>query len=451
MTFDGNRSNVLHYWGPGYAGLLACCDAALTYSSYSQYMYHYVGVALGGVNDAQTLLVNGRPVFESVLSTWGKSLINHILHPSSDPYDVETYEAPNTAAGTQTYFPNYADRNAAFSKTSTLYADVSSAATSLVINQAINVNGPASSWDFSVAPTSIKVDNEIIAICSYAVNSPTAGKSTLTVCSTSRGGRGLHGTVAAAHTANAPVSIYRQNFAFNRLEPQGGYAVIARAALSFLTDKSDGALLGRRAWEWIDGAADWKQESGGYTGTCTSVSNLPYCDVTMWSIVPRPAISNVQVTAAGGGALLRYDAPQGTECRVYLGTSAPATSSDADEPSDGGGARRREFVASGLTAGQNYFYRVSCGTARAAGSFTAGGAGTAGLEVRFAGKPGVRGVAVEHGATAALGTTAPEQPCLLGCRLQLGPLPVGPRYVRWTYLGPAGEFLGQGQMVTMVQ
>jgi hypothetical protein len=90
----------------------------------------------------------------------------------------------------------------------------------------------------------------------------------------------------------------------------------------------------------------------------------------MWAFTLRERIQSVVATGGTGTASLSWLAPNGAACKVFVDDAAPATSSDAaDDDAVTTYGRRQSYAATGLSAGVNY-YRISCGTARAAGTVT---------------------------------------------------------------------------------
>lgn len=112
------------------------------------------------------------------------------------------------------------------------------------------------------------------------------------------------------------------------------------------------------AWE-----ANCHENEAGGTGAYYSVQSDP-----RWHLSADRDIHQVRVSVSGDTATLKYVAPSGAACRVYVGTSAPASSDDSGDSLDTPAGRQRSFTAGGLSAG-TYRYRISCGEVRASGTF----------------------------------------------------------------------------------
>jgi hypothetical protein len=84
-------------------------------------------------------------------------------------------------------------------------------------------------------------------------------------------------------------------------------------------------------------------------------------------VAPRRYITHVQAALSGGGAILRWIAPDGAACKVHLGASAPSSYDTGDEPAATGMVGRMQTFQGPASAGDHY--RITCGNARTAGRF----------------------------------------------------------------------------------
>lgn len=204
--------------------------------------------------------------------------------------------------------------------------------------------------------------------------------NTLTIGAGARGGRHFNdGGAAANHTAGAVVHFNEQ---FDSLADM--YATLAVAdgnhnaqvlirgssdmvgdvynshqcAAGMWSEDFSRSKRAGEAWE-----SNCHENEAGGTGAYYSVQSDP-----RWHLSPDRDIHQVRVEVSGGTATLRYVAPSGGACRVYVGTAAPATSDDSGDSLDSGGVRQRSFEASGLSSG-THRYRIACGEVRAMGTF----------------------------------------------------------------------------------
>jgi hypothetical protein len=195
--------------------------------------------------------------------------------------------------------------------------------------------------------------------------------------STWRGGRGYNVTTRGARTSGTTVSCSRPGTSYAELvsaytytlpsvvvghdtlmSDSGSYAEGMCAAGRWSSD----FLRSARASE-VFSANCHTNEAVGITGIYSSYSD------PRWLFDPDRPIQRVRVSVAEGTATLRYVAPSGAACRVYVGASVPATSDDSADPADTQNGRLHTFTATELSAGA-YHYRVSCGTVRKGGTFT---------------------------------------------------------------------------------
>lgn len=203
-----------------------------------------------------------------------------------------------------------------------------------------------------------------------------------------------------------------------------GYIFMYLAALGYLTDMADGAILGSELYDWFsnetnipnirtyeqDGAYDYK-----------------------WALVPR--LEPVQVLAEPGDtfAILRYQAPSSGSCKIEVADN-PSFTSPLVNSDDGLTTRERERLVSGLATATDYYWRITCpddpyssGPASGTFSTTTSLTGTASLWLIVG--PGSSQVHVDHGATSGLGETVSVS-CETGCTVNIPDIQEGLYYIR---------------------
>lgn len=179
------------------------------------------------------------------------------------------------------------------------------------------------------------------------VNVPASGKTTITISQ-----RGAWGSVPATHATGETVT-WLPGFQDVWVgELQGGYPNIGRAALAQMADA-------KQLGEYSPLAA--------YHVYSEALPGQRYQSNPQWAVVPGERIGNVQASSSGGTVRLRWTAPSGEACRVYLASTPPPDSNDAGDSSVPAAGRAHAYEASGLQPGQHH-YRISCQTARASGT-----------------------------------------------------------------------------------
>jgi hypothetical protein len=203
--------------------------------------------------------------------------------------------------------------------------------------------------------------------------------NTLTIGAGARGGRHYNdGASASNHLAGATVHFNEQ---FDSLA--GMYAtltvadgnhdaqVLIRGSSDMVGDVypsqqcaagmwSEDFSLSKRAGEAWE--ANCHENEAGGTGAYYSVQSDP-----RWYLSADRGIHQVRVSVSGDTATLRYVAPSGAACRVYMGAAAPASSDDSADPLDSAAGRQHSFTAGGLSGGTHH-YRISCGEVRTSGT-----------------------------------------------------------------------------------
>ncbi len=89
-----------------------------------------------------------------------------------------------------------------------------------------------------------------------------------------------------------------------------------------------------------------------------------YADAKRTAQLPIDAIVVQAITTTPNSALIAYTTSVRNACRYYVGTAAPASSLQLQEPSDNGKQPRRELKLAGLSPDTRYHLRLTCGRAR---------------------------------------------------------------------------------------
>lgn len=314
------------------------------------YMGQYMSIVWSWIAQSKALMDGTVPAFQIAREAAAAHLAGRVLSPDMMP--GFTTEISYPVADSATTLPQtWAAAQALWNTDFTLDAAVTAAATSLVINSSDLVTSVVNSYPS--ADSWFKIEGEWLRVCNITTNSPSSPKATVTICA---GGRGIWGTPAVSHAAGAAVKFYR-GFWFERsYDTSGGYPVIYRGALALMAEvRARKGFTPRRAYEWYSGALA-NQQSYTYN--------------PQWAFAPRDEVTGLRVTLSSGQAVFRYVAPNGGACRVAVSTdaAAPDDSGDAVDVAHG---REHRFTATGLSAGQSYRYRISCGTAQARGALVA--------------------------------------------------------------------------------
>lgn len=312
------------------------------------YWNHYRAVVYGWLASSGAVLdVDGAAAAIHIKNGFATHYAGRALYSAASLTTFRDIQGPLGSTGALA--TDFADLAASYKTSFTLAANITSGSTSLVLTE--KDTGASHRGDTYLNAAYLKIDNEYIRLSgTYTNDSPVSGQQTLGITT-----RGYWGSTAAAHTAGATVTLLFGSWVTQQSNGFGGYQIVARAAMASLADASDsGTYSIRRAYRTFD---SW----------------LPYKSIfttnPMWAIVPRENVESVSVVGGTASATLSWYAPSGAACRVYVGSTAPATSSDAADVLATAPSRWQSYSALGLTAGTNY-YRISCGTARASGTVT---------------------------------------------------------------------------------
>ena len=308
------------------------------------YWVSYVASSLAWVTGTGAIVdTDSQPMFKHVRDGLAAHYAGRVL---SNPTSMYLMRAMDWAwgSGTTPFCTTFAGCNASFITSWALDADMTDSQTTLVV-PSVDWASTAYGW---LQTSWAKIDNEYVRLTGDAsTNIPSSGKSTLPVSQ-----RGVWGSTAAAHTAGATVTWLPGFWDVFSYEYQGGYPVLARAALAMMADADKiGDYSPRQAYHVFSEALPYQTYQGN----------------PQWAVVPRERVENVQTESASGTASLRWTAPTGEACRVYLGISPPPASSDAGDPFADAPGRVQRFQSSGLQPGAHY-YRISCRTGRASGT-----------------------------------------------------------------------------------
>lgn len=306
---------------------------------YSNWVFKYLG-DFGSLRHS----VTSQPIFSYTNREMAKWNLGFTLNPGSNRHFADYYIA--FAASPTTHEPpkTWAEHIATFAHQAPLVSAITSSGTSIVIQAA--TGGYPGGWEW-FNPTFAKIESEWVRICSSSNNTPASGQSTLTVCAR---GRGVLGTQAASHGAGVTFDWDRQDW--NGNATSHSYPNLFASTLAMYEEYETADGTGRKAWDLV-------------------MNDLTYQDLRSWdpqySFVPRDRITNATATPGTGTLALRWVAPSGAACRVYVGASEPASSNDSGDAVATVKSREQSYSASGLPAGTVY-YRISCGTARVNGT-----------------------------------------------------------------------------------
>jgi hypothetical protein len=216
-------------------------------------------------------------------------------------------------------------------------------------------------------PFMVQIGNEAIWVVGKSGNNLIAGTTT-------RGGRAYLSTSRATHAAGATVNCPRQPVDWAELTSiTDGKEAVLVPHTSHAGDSSYKPLM-CAGGRWSEDFSRSRRASEVFDANCHDSSNDGFSSMyssfsdPRWLFEAYRAIDRVRVTVASGTATLQYVAPSGAACRVHVGASAPATSDDSGDPSDTVNGRLHSYSATGLNVGTHH-YRISCGPARATGTF----------------------------------------------------------------------------------
>jgi len=289
--------------------------------------------------------VDNQPIFKHARNGIAAHFAGRVLSSPTSMYLMRGLDWA-WGPGTKPFCETFAECSASYMTSWPLDADMTDSQTTLVV--------PSVDWAdtlYSWLVTSwAKIDNEYVKLSgSPSINNPSSGKSTLTISQ-----RGIWGSTAATHTAGATVTWLPGFWDVFSYEYQGGYPVLARAALAMMADADQiSGYSPRQAYHVFSEALDYQTYQGN----------------PQWAVVPSERVGNVKTASGSGTTSLRWTAPTGEACRVYLGVSSPPTSSDATDPLADAPGRAQRFESSGLQPG-TYYYRITCRTGRASGTLS---------------------------------------------------------------------------------
>lgn len=307
------------------------------------YWQSYLGVSWGWIASSGAFLdAGGQPLFKHIRDAHAAHFAGRALSSAKSMYLLR--DTDWGYGGTGAVCTSFEDCAASWAANYTLGEDMTSAQTTLVIDST-EIRSTGDNW---LHMSWMKIGSEYVRLSgAYTLNSPSAGKTTISIA-----GRGVWGSQPASHPAGSPVEWLPGPWMTYSMEFNGGYPVLARAAMAMMHDADKvGAYSPGAAYHVFQG----------------SLPHQNYSSNPLWAFVPRESISNVQVSGTGGSVLLRWTAPSAAACRVYLGITPPPGSSDAGDGLATAPGRSQRYQAAGLGLGLHH-YRITCGTARASGT-----------------------------------------------------------------------------------
>lgn len=286
------------------------------------------------------------PMFKHLKDAAAAHMAGRILYSPTSMYQMRGLNW-GWGNGTSLIPQSFADIVSSPNASWTLGADMTNSQTTIVVNTT-----DWQDWSYGWLSTSwAKIDDEYVRLSGNpALNSPSSGKSTLTITQ-----RGVWGSTAATHTTGATVTWLPGFWDTFSAEYSGGYPVLARASMALLADADQiGDYAPVRAYNMLNAALGYQTYQGN----------------PQWAFLPRERIQSVVATGGTGTVSMTWLAPTAEACRVALGTAPPTTSSDIlDAAANATSGRYQSYSAAGLSAG-TYYYRVSCRTARVNGAVT---------------------------------------------------------------------------------
>lgn len=229
----------------------------------------------------------------------------------------------------------------------------------------------------------------------------------------------------------------------NDSDLQSGYAQLSRAGASWLPDGvATPAGSGDSAWHWMNGNIRYQDLYG---------SN-PH-----WAFSPRGQINNLRVTPGDTSIRFVGDAFTADGCRLAVNSSPFASWDDSGDPALPMSGRGFSHVASGLSAGTAYYWRITCGpqggVTRKIGVATTVSTGGTSLPVSMELKPppgrGVADAVVDFGPTSGLGQSVTVS-CASGCVANLTGVANRPLFYRVTYRNSGGGVVASGVVQSLM-
>lgn len=312
-----------------------------TYAMESDFFFGYNSMTfawLGTVGAFNS--IGGQPFFRFVKDKVAEYAIGQTLGVWNFGIHV-SYQSANQRdyAGTRKFFQTWSDWEQGHAWPTTLDTSIGAVDTTLIIPNTYNQRSEA--W--------WKIGSEWIKTCSYISNSPTTGKTTYTVCT---GGRGMWGTTAASHTAGDAATLWTRTDP-TRPDSQHYQQIRWYPIRPYLNSYYFPAYgTGLKAIERAMGETQYR------------TAQSPF-----WAVTQLDEVRHVRAEPGTGTLTLRWVAPSGAACQVYVGATEPASSLDSKDPTATARSREQRYTATGLAAGTAY-YRITCGHGRAGGTVT---------------------------------------------------------------------------------
>lgn len=164
-------------------------------------------------------------------------------------------------------------------------------------------------------------------------------------------------------------------------------------------------------------------------------------------------VSGVRVANIGRTqAVVRYVAPDGDIC--WLDVSASSTYASPLRFQDSGGSRDRSLLASGLSPGTLYYYRLLCGGSQNTGSFATTGIAASATTITIRLTPPnwstVATASISYGPTSSLGTTTSAVVCSSGCTITVPVTLTQALYWRANYIALDQSVVGNSRVGLLI-
>jgi hypothetical protein len=228
--YDLPGSNPLAHYGYDNPGDNAGLGADALYIR--NYFLSYIAQVWGYVSQSGVLDDDGLPIGHHVAKKLAQRLAGWILNGSFLMNHLQDY---NIVAGNktgETACESWSCVQNQYQESYFLDANIDDTATTFDINSSNILNGLDGSG--RAQHTFAKIGNEYVRLVTITRNSPSSGKSRLTISAASGQGRGQLGTVATSHTARETVVI-KPGWVNERTNDQnGGYGNHMRGALGVL-------------------------------------------------------------------------------------------------------------------------------------------------------------------------------------------------------------------------
>jgi hypothetical protein len=335
-------------------------NPANTLVRFQPYMWYYGLATMGWIERTGALVgPTGKPYFYWANRALASFAIGHVLNGNPLLVQATRYRMPavlisNDATKDARLPGTWADHKAQFLWTAALVSAIDATTTTVIVDRSINNAQPLGRYN-----STIRIGSEWMHICTFTEDSPVSGETTIYLCSGSANGRGRWGSTAAAHAAGETVYFDRQEF-------DGQYADGGHTYQNILADVI--ALMEPVTVAEGSATAAWERIYSQLRGLDSRASANTDKTAEDWAMVPYERVADVRVeTGVVGQLTLRWVAPSGAACRVYVGATDPASSDDSsDTAANNSAGREQRYVWTGAAGTKQY--RIACGVARVWGS-----------------------------------------------------------------------------------